>query len=100
MGTQALWWRARRPAAVALLWSALATFVVIGGVGVYRYGRNYWLYRGFPPPRDPGFGHIRGTTVRAYVASSALGGRNQPVDVYLPPGYSTHPRRRYPVFCR
>jgi enterochelin esterase-like enzyme len=23
--------------------------------------------------------------------------RRQPIDVYLPPGYTTHPHRRYPV---
>ena len=39
----------------------------------------------------------RGTTTRFYVASPALGGRRQPVDVYLPPGYAAHPHRRYPV---
>jgi enterochelin esterase-like enzyme len=32
-----------------------------------------------------------------YVASPALGGRRQPVDAYLPPGYTQDPRRRYPV---
>jgi S-formylglutathione hydrolase FrmB len=31
------------------------------------------------------------------VASAALGGRRQPVDLYLPPGYAQHPARRYPV---
>jgi enterochelin esterase-like enzyme len=72
--------------------------VGVGGLGVYRYGRNYWFYRGFPPPHDPGFVHERGTSVRLYVESAALGGRRQPVDVYLPPGYATHPGRRYPVF--
>ena len=35
--------------------------------------------------------------MRFYVASAALGGRRQPVDVYLPPGYRSHPHRRYPV---
>ena len=39
----------------------------------------------------------KGTAERLYVASPALGGRRQPVDVYLPPGYFTHPARRYPV---
>jgi hypothetical protein len=31
-----------------------AAFLAVGFVGVERYGRNYWLYRGFPPPTDPG----------------------------------------------
>jgi enterochelin esterase-like enzyme len=81
----------------AVLAIALA-FVVVGALGVYRYARGYWLYRGFPPPRDPAFVTSAGTTVRLYVASPALGGRRQAVDVYLPPGYASTPRRRYPVF--
>jgi enterochelin esterase-like enzyme len=32
-----------------------------------------------------------------FVASPALGGRRQLVDIYLPPGYHAHPHRRYPV---
>src|SRR4029077_19895308 len=39
----------------------------------------------------------RGTASRIVVASAALGGRHQPVDVYLPPGYAAHPERRYTV---
>ncbi len=73
-------------------------FVAIGALGVYRYARGFWLYRGFAPPHDPAFVSSRGTTERIYVASPALGGRRQPVDVYLPPGYASHPHRRYPVF--
>ena len=38
-----------------------------------------------------------GRSQRFYVTSKALGGRRQPVDVYLPPGYTAHPLRRYPV---
>ena len=79
---------------VALL---AAAFLGVGLVGVYRYVDNYWLYRGFAPPHDPAFVKQAGTTGRFYVASAALGGRSQPVDVYLPPGYALHPRRRYPV---
>jgi enterochelin esterase-like enzyme len=79
----------------------VAAFVAVGGVGLFRYGWNFWLYRGFSPPRDPAFvralGDV-GTTKRLYVASPSLGGRRQPVDVYLPPGYYSHPLRRYPVF--
>jgi enterochelin esterase-like enzyme len=72
-------------------------FVAVGTVGVFRYTRGFWLYRGFPPPRDPAFVLAKGTTERFYVASPALGGRRQPVDVYLPPGYSAS-TVRYPVF--
>jgi len=77
--------------------AALATFVAVGAVGLYRYIDNYWLYRGFAPPRDPAYVHVRGTTLQIGVTSAALGGRTQPVDVYLPPGYAAHPHRRYPV---
>lgn len=75
----------------------LLAFLAIGALGLYRYVDNYWVYRGFAPPRDPAYVTAQGSTQRFYVASAALGGRRQPVDVYLPPGYATHPRRRYPV---
>jgi enterochelin esterase-like enzyme len=75
----------------------LAAFVAVGGIAVYRYVDNYWLYRGFSPPHDPVWVATRGTTLRTYVSSPALGGRRQPVDVYLPPGYRSHPHRRYAV---
>ena len=74
-----------------------AAFLSVGFVGVDRYGWNYWLYRGFPPPVDPGYVKVRGTEGRISVTSEALGGRTQQVFVYLPPGYSSHPNRRYPV---
>ena len=77
--------------------TALALFLAIGAIGAYRYVDNYWVYRGFAPPRDAAFVKERGTSTRFYVASPALGGRRQPVDVYLPPGYAAHPHRRYPV---
>jgi enterochelin esterase-like enzyme len=80
-----------------LVAGALATFLVIGMIGAYRYVDNYWLYRGFAPPRDAAFVKVHGSAVRITVASPALGGRRQPVDVYLPPGYNAHPGRRYPV---
>lgn len=82
-------------------WLALAAvaagsaFLAVGFVGVDRYGRNYWLYRGFPPPRDPAFVKQPGTVQHIKVASAALGGRQQDVYVYLPPGYAQHPHRRY-----
>ena len=82
----------------ALAAGLLGIFLAVGAVGVYRYARGFWLYRGFPPPSDPAFVSAKGAAERIYVASAALGGRSQPVDVYLPPGYSASPRRRYPVF--
>jgi len=83
---------------VALGALALAcAFVAVGFVGVDRYGRNYWLYRGFPPPRDPAYVTQTGTQDHIQVQSPALGGRSQDVYVYLPPGYADNPTRRYPV---
>jgi enterochelin esterase-like enzyme len=72
--------------------------ISVGAIGVYRYLDNYWLYRGYPKPQDPAFVVRRGTIQQFEVKSPALGGRSQPVQVYLPPGYPTHPRTRYPVF--
>ena len=87
-----------RPGTPARLVALLAAaFVGVGLLGVYRYVDNYWLYRGFAPPHDPAFVRAHGTATRFYVASPALGGRRQPVDVYLPPGYAAHPRRHYPL---
>jgi enterochelin esterase-like enzyme len=77
--------------------AALVAFVAVGLVGAYRYVDNYWVYRGFAPPKDPAYVHTRGVATRFFVTSAALGGRSQPVDVYLPPGYRTSPHRRYPV---
>jgi enterochelin esterase-like enzyme len=91
--TQALapsWARAALVATIA--------FMAVGAVGLYRYVDNYWAYRGFAPPHDAAFVHVQGTAARFYLRSPALGGRSQPIDVYLPPGYAQHPRRRYPVF--
>ena len=49
-----------------------------------------------PPPQDPAYVTVHGTTRKIAVVSPALGGR-QPGHVYLPPGYAAHPHRRYPV---
>jgi enterochelin esterase-like enzyme len=87
--------RRRLPRVLAA--AALVAFVAVGAVGVFRYARGFWLYRGFPPPRDPAYVSAKGVAERLYVASPALGGRRQPVDVYLPPGYATS-TARYPVF--
>jgi enterochelin esterase-like enzyme len=83
------------------LWvvAAAATIVAVSGglIGTYQYLDNYWLYRGFAPPKDPAFVTSKGRLVHFDVTSAALGGRRQPVDVYLPPGYAKHPAERYPV---
>ena len=73
-----------------------AAFVAVGLVGAFRYVDAYWLYRGFPPPRDPKYVSTAGTEHTISIWSPAIG-RRQEVDVYLPPGYAAHPRRRYPV---
>jgi enterochelin esterase-like enzyme len=86
-----------------------AVFLTAGVLGTIRYISTYWLYRGFPPPKLAGSVLVRrdGVTRRVSVApvslrqitiaSRALGGYPDPVDVVLPPGYATHPARRYPV---
>jgi len=78
--------------------AATAAALSVGLVGIYRYLDNFWLYRGYPPPRDPAWVKNRGTAETIAVRSAAVGGRSQQVIVYLPPGYSSQPKRRYPVF--
>src|SRR5919204_2809553 len=95
MTSQAIPVRAGALGGLAIL---VAAFVAGGALGVYRYARNYWLYRGFSPPEDPAWVAQRGTIEHVYVSSPALGGRHQGVYVYLPPGYFQHPRWRYPTF--
>jgi enterochelin esterase-like enzyme len=92
--------RVRLPRLLVIGAAVLASvaFVALGGRGLYSYVDNFWVYRGFAPPSDPASVTIRGATERFYVASAAIGGRSQPVDVYLPPGYATHRQKRYPVF--
>ena len=86
------------PLRLSRLVALAAVFAVGTGLyGVYHYVSNYWDYRGFAPPHDASFVRVHGTAGRFYVRSAALGGRRQPVDFYLPPGYRTHPYRRYPV---
>ena len=85
-----------RAAASATALALAVAFVGLGVLGRYHYFLNYWVYRGFAPPHDPAFA-TPGTADRLYVTSAALGGRSQPVDVYLPPGYADSPQRRYPV---
>jgi enterochelin esterase-like enzyme len=77
--------------------AAALAFVAAGLVGAYRYVHGFWLYRGFPAPREPAFVDRAGTTLKLRIASPALGGRRQVVYVYLPPGYREQIARRYPV---
>lgn len=77
---------------------AVCAFVPLGLLGTFRYLNNFWLYRGFPPPKDPAFVTKLGTAETLSVSSAALGGRRQQVIVYLPPGYAQQTARHYPVF--
>src|SRR5262249_41517331 len=90
--------RRRRVLGWAVLLAGCAAAVGIGVVGVYRYVDNFWLYRGYAPPRDPAWVKQRGTAQTIQVRSAAIGGRSQQGIVFLPPGHAAHPRRRYPVF--
>ena len=76
--------------------AALGSFLLVGAVGLERYGRNYWDYRGFAPPKDASYVTQAGTEQQITVRSAALGGRRQQVVVYLPPGYATS-TARYPA---
>jgi enterochelin esterase-like enzyme len=87
--------RRRLRAVVAAL--AAALFVAGGLIGIDHYLWGYWLYRGFAPPQDPPYVKVAGTTQRISITSAAIGGRSQQTYVYLPPGYDTHPNKRYPV---
>jgi enterochelin esterase family protein len=75
----------------------IATFFATGFLGLVRYLDNFWVYRGYPPPREP-LSVPRGMIERISVASPALGGQLQPVLVYFPPGYGAYPAQRFPVF--
>jgi enterochelin esterase-like enzyme len=98
IASQAMSASSRRVAARGALALATAVFILVGAAGLVRYVDNFWVYRGFAPPSDPAFVRFKGAAERLYVASAAIGGLRQPVDVYLPPGYASHPARRYPVF--
>lgn len=94
---------------MALAGIAVAALAVLGTAGAVHYVSNFWLYRGFPPPRTPhsitvrSHGHLRQIAVTPPVLQSiavrspALGGYADPVQVVLPPGYASHPAQRYPV---
>jgi Putative esterase len=84
------------PLRVLVVFLGVVVFTGFGLLGVYRYVDGYWLSRGFPPPSDPAYVARLGVEQTITVSSSAIG-RRQQVDVYLPPNYSSHPRRRYPV---
>jgi enterochelin esterase-like enzyme len=77
--------------------AAVATALAVAGIaGAVQYGVTFWLYRGYPAPTlAPSVVPARVETIS--VASPALGGYRDTVDVVLPPGYASDPARRYPV---
>jgi enterochelin esterase-like enzyme len=99
----------RRRLALVLLIAACVVLAAPGAVGAVRYGVTFWLYRGFPAPTAPHsvVASHSGRPERVkvvpvseqtiVVASPALGGYRDKVDVVLPPGYASQPGRRYPV---
>jgi putative tributyrin esterase len=88
----------RRVLVSAAVAGALAFFLAVGFIGLYRYIDSFWLYRGFPPPRDPAYVQEAGSFQTIRVRSAAIGDKDQRVVVYLPPGYDPNATRRYPVF--
>jgi enterochelin esterase-like enzyme len=72
--------RRRAVLAFALAW------VLVGCYGVWSYAHDYYLYRGFGPPRDPP-GVARGSLRSVRFRSAALGSVRT-YDVYVPPGYA------------
>lgn len=74
-----------------------AAWLLVGILGVRSYGRDYWLYRGFPPPKNPA-GIPSGRFVHAGFYSKALHERRSYL-IYLPPGYARAAAhgRRFPV---
>lgn len=82
---------------LALAAVSTCAFLAVGLLGARAYFDNFWVFRGFAPPRDPAFVGTPGTLQRIAVPSPALGGRAQEAYVYLPQGYSSSSQRRYPV---
>jgi enterochelin esterase-like enzyme len=105
----AAWPVLRRRLVMSAAVVAFAALAVTGALGAVRYVSTFWLYRGFPPPSVPSSVAVGGTggsrqvpvilptTQNITVSSPALGGYADQVYVVLPPGYASHPGRRYPV---
>ncbi len=78
---------------------ALACLAWLGAglSGVFAYGHDYWVYRGFAPPRDPP-GVKRGSLLLEHFHSQAMHAERSYL-IYLPPGYAAAAARgqRFPV---
>ena len=65
--------------------ATLVALIVLAGLhGAWSYAHDFYLYRGFPPPRDPA-GVTAGRLLTVRFHSEALGGEHD-YDLYLPPG--------------
>jgi hypothetical protein len=73
----------RRRLVFLVISGAGALFLLVGALGLYRYVRGFWLYRGFPPPHDPAFVSAAGRAESIRVTSAAIGGP-QPARRRLP----------------
>jgi enterochelin esterase-like enzyme len=86
-------------------------FVGGGIAGAARYVQTFWLYRGFPAPSIPAVVKLvnkadhtakvvkvpHATLEMFTLRTPALGNWPNPVYMVLPPGYSKHPQKHYPV---
>jgi enterochelin esterase-like enzyme len=80
--------RRRLVAVLVMAW------LIVGGYGVWSYAHDYYVYRGFGPPKNPP-GVPAGRLLGVRFTSLALGGQRS-YDIYLPPGYAAaaaHGRR-------
>lgn len=90
-------WPRHRRVLIAGAIAFVVAWLAIGGYGIYAEGRDYYTYRGFPPPAIPA-GIAAGKVVTGHLYSPALGQRRS-YEIYLPPGYRQAVARgvRYPV---
>jgi enterochelin esterase-like enzyme len=77
--------------------AAVALLALAGLHGAWSYAHGFYLYRGFPPPRDPA-GVSTGRLAEVSFQSAALHGRRD-YYIYLPPGYTREAATgaRFPV---
>ena len=84
-------WRAPAPTRVALVGLARGRrSPLVGLAGVYRYADNFWLYRGFAPPKDAPVRADEGDH-RAALRREPGARRPPPAGRRLPPARLLHP---------
>lgn len=88
--------RRRRTVLLAVL-AACLSWLCAGVCGVVAYGHNYWVYRGFAPPRDPV--HVPAGRLLTERFWSPAMRQLRSYQIYLPPGYAAEAAggRRFPV---